>query len=177
MEDLKDTLNRLVAAHNLLRNLNGVVTEVMVDNKDVLLSLQKDQFLAGQNSKGSDLSPSYLEDDYFTSPQKAQNYARWKESHAERHNSLISVPGLFPAKNWMVPNLIVTGVFYSGLFINIGQTEFELGSSARMTPGITSKFGADTFGLNLISRTYFWNNYLVPVLIKYLNNGMQAATN
>lgn len=148
-----------------------------MDNKDVLLSLQKDQFLAGQNSKGSDLSPSYLEDDYFKSPQKAQNYARWKESHAERYNSLISVPGLFPPKNWMIPNLIVTGVFYDGLFINIGKKEFEVSSSARMTSGITSKFGADTFGLNLVSRTYFWNNYLLLVLRKYLNNGMQTATN
>lgn len=158
------------------RNLTGVINSVpeMVDNivsenKDVLLFLNRDQMLLGRDADGNILSPSYLQDPYFKTPEAAKNYANMKYNLEPVHNSLISNNTLlFPAKGRITPNLIVTGLFQDHLYITTGGGKYDIGSTYIDSSDIDRKYKGKVFGLAPQSRNYFWLEYIKPILLKAL---------
>ena len=54
------------------------VSEVVRENQEVLLSLNRDQMLLGRDAEGNILTPGYLDDPYFDTPEQAETYANMK---------------------------------------------------------------------------------------------------
>jgi hypothetical protein len=151
-----------------------VASKVAGDNKGELLDLNRDQLLSGRNINNTLLSPTYLDDDYFNTPeakrkgQTAKNYARAKSLLLAGHNARIKHNGLYPAKPENVPNLIVTGPFQDGMFINVTDRVYYVGSSYDDSGDIQAKYSYLVFGFAPPSVVYFYNKYIFPEVKKIL---------
>ena len=167
---IQNRINRYKALSNAIKNVPNVINKVVNDNKDVLLSLNRDQMLLGRDNKGNVLSPSYLSDPYFSSPAKAQAYARMKYALESMHNSLLWYPvQLFPDKDRNTPNLIVSGKFQDAMFISTSGDSFTIGSSYIDSSNINAKYKNNVFGIAPESAAYFYREYIRPVIINSLN--------
>ena len=172
IQGVNDKIKRIQTLQDNISKVPEVINSVVSSKKDVLLSLNRDQMLLGRNSDGEVLGPSYLQDPYFKTPEKAKNYAEMKYKLEGVHNNMITNPQLFPNKNKDTPNLIVTGPFQDSMFILLGENEYEIGSTYIDTPDIESKYNHKVFGIAPESRAYFYRQWLLPVLIKSLKNGL-----
>jgi hypothetical protein len=152
-----------------IRTLPEALDEVVSDNADILLSLNRDQILLGRDAEGNILAPSYLEDPYFKSPEAATAYARMKYALEPIHRGLIWNPVyLYPDKDMNTPNLIVTGSFQDRMFIKTSQGEHLIYSSYVDTYDINTKYNGKVFGLAPRSKEYFYLEYIRPALLKHL---------
>lgn len=157
-----------------VKDIDNIVNKVVEDNKDILLSLNRDQMLLGRDSQGDILSPSYLQDPYFNTPQAAQSYARMKYALESSHNSRLWAPvQLYPEKDRNTPNLIVTGLFQGAMYITTGSGKYTLGSNYINSPDIETKYRNRVFGLAPRSKEYFYLEVIKPEIIKALDYGMQ----
>ena len=153
-----------------IRSVPDVLDKVVSDNKDVLLSLNRDQMLLGRDADGDVLSPSYLQDPYFKTQAAAQSYARMKYALESSHRSLLWTPvKLYPEKDRNTPNLIVTGLFQNGLFITTGGGSFDINSSYVASGDINRKYKGRVFGIAPKSKEYFYLEFIKPILLKHLS--------
>lgn len=157
-----------------IERVGDVVGDVVSERQDVILSLNKDQMLLGRDAEGSVLSPSYLNDPYFKTPNQAQRYAGMKYSLESKHRAMIENPTLYPSKDKNTPNLIVTGPFQGGMFIRSSVDSFTIGSTYRDSGEIDSKYRGVVFGLSPESKEFFYNHYLKERL-KSLIYGVQLS--
>lgn len=157
---IQDLRKRIKRIQKNLTHIGDKIGEVVESRKDVILSLNRDQMLLGRDAEGKVLSPTYLDDPYFTSPDKAERYAHMKYKLESEHRAMIEHPSLYPDKDKNTPNLIVTGVFQSGMFINVGSGTFTIGSTYKDSNDIESKYRGLVFGLSPESKEYFYNHYL-----------------
>lgn len=168
-QQLKNKIEQLRKLSQTISSVPQIVDNVVSDNKDILLSLNRDQMLLGRDNEGNILSPSYLLDPYFKTQEAALNYARMKYSLEQQHKSLIWNPVyLFPDKDKNTPNLIVTGLFQDHLFITTGSGKYEISSTYIDSSDINRKYNNKVFGLAPQSRNYFWLEYIKPILLKAL---------
>ena len=149
-------------------NVDGVIAETVDNNKEVILSLNKDQMLLGRNAEGKEFTPSYLNDDYFRSPESAMRYAEMKYRLEAEHKMRISHPTLYPDKGKDTPNLIVTGLFQDGMFITSNRDSFTIDSNYIESADIERKYGGLVFGLSPESKAFFYDHYLKKKLINLL---------
>lgn len=151
-----------------------VAAKVAAREKSVLLDLNRDQLLSGRNAEGSLLSPDYLTDSYFDTRERAEAYAKRKDSLLDGHNSLIRHRGLYPGKPRNTPNLIVTGPFQDGMHILVSGRDYEIDSSYRDAGNIKRKYDNRVFGFAPPSVEYFFNEYIRAEVQKELGiNGMR----
>lgn len=152
-----------------IRTVPEVLEKVISDNKDVLLSLNRDQMLLGRDADGNILSPSYLQDPYFKTQEAAQSYARMKYALESSHRSLLWTPvQLYQEKDRNTPNLIVTGLFQDGLYITTGGGSFDINSSYIASGDINKKYKGRVFGIAPKSNEYFYLEFIKPTLLKHL---------
>lgn len=169
MASIQDIINRLESIRKNINSVPEIVSKVVEDNKDVILSLNRDQMLLGRDTEGEVLSPSYLQDPYFKSQEAAQAYARMKYALESQHNSYIWNPQLYPDKDRNTPNLIVRGDFQNAMFITANKTSYTIGSTYIDSPAINSKYKNRIFGLAPKSKEYFYREWILPALINALN--------
>jgi len=133
------------------------------NNQDVLLDLNRDQFLYGRDAEGEVLTPSYSQDPYFETPEAALSYKRKKEAYEAIHKGMRWNTAVgFPEKDSDTPNLIITGtLFMDYLFINIASDTYEVGSTGIAAPDIERKYGK-IYGLAPLSKEYFWFGFMRP---------------
>lgn len=155
-----------------IKNIRSTIFEVVSQNSEVLVELNRSQILQGRDNEGNLFSPGYSNDSYFKTPEKAQRYAAFKERLVSGHNSLIRYP-LFMQKPADTPNLIVTGPFIDGLFINISSGEYMINSNYKDANKINDKYGGKVFNLSEPARNFFYENVIYPKLI-YELYGMHA---
>ncbi len=163
--NIQDRIERYKKIRENISKVPDAIDKIVSDNKDVLLSLNRDQLLFGRNSEGKLLAPKYLQDPYFKTKAQAESYARMKYKMESVHNSRLWVDiQLFPYKPKDTPNLIVTGSFQDGMFILTGKDQYQLGSTYKDTPAIDQKYNGKIFGLADKSKDYFYRYYMRKIL-------------
>ena len=173
MSSIKDIIHRLDVMKRRIKNIPDSVSRVVNKNKEVLLSLNRDQMLLGRNAKGEVLTPSYLNDSYFDNYLQAQMYAAMKYSLESWHKERIENPTLYPDKGRNTPNLIVTGPFQDNMFIITNGDKFIIGSTFMESNDIEEKYKNLVFGISPESKQFFWEHYLLPELQKSLNRQLR----
>ena len=166
---LRDKINQFRKISENIRSVPEVLDKVVSDNKDVLLSLNRDQMLLGRDADGEMFKPSYLQDPYFKTQAAAQSYARMKYALEPSHKALLWTPvQLYPDKDRNTANLIVTGLFQNGLFITAGGGSFDINSSYVASGDINRKYKGRVFGIAPKSKEYFFLELIKPTLLKHL---------
>ena len=113
--------------------INSIVGEIFIEkNKEIIHGI-KGQLWDGKTGEGKDITPSYLDDPYFATKEKALAYAKWKASITKNSN-----------RNFATPNLYINGFFHSSLFID---NSFRVASNGFGNP-IIEKYGEKTFTLD-----------------------------
>lgn len=149
-------------------NIDNKIASIVEENKDVLLSINKDQLLLGRDSEGNILSPSYIEDPYFKTKEHAESYARMKYALESKHNHRIWFPAQYPDKDRNTPNLIVRGNFQDEMYITTGKDEFKINSTYIDSNDIDNKYKGKVFGIAPRYREYFYIEFMKDDLKRYL---------
>lgn len=157
---IRDLLKRVEKVKSKLNKVGETIGDVVEAEKETILSLNKDQMLLGRNADGKEFTPSYLNDDYFTTPEKAIRYAEMKYRLEPEHTIRITNPTLYPSKGKDTPNLIVTGKFQDGMFIEANKDSFTIDSNYIESQEIENKYGGLVFGLSPESKEFFYKHYL-----------------
>lgn len=138
---LNDLLDRVQGVNNGLES-GEIVRDVMLGHPDDILDLQRQQLFAGLTSTGEDVRPYYSEDlkpgGYFTSVEKAKNYAAWKGRLNYPYNA---------NRNPDAPNLYINGRFHDELGVQYDSDTVGIIGATSYAKGIVEKYGLRTFGL------------------------------
>ena len=135
-----------------LKELTGAI---IASNTAKMEDLQRAQLLRGENNKGQPL-PSILNDPYFTTPQKAKNYADWKQK-------------LFPGSPYGIANYIVTGVYHGRISVKREGDSVTTTNSATFASDIASKNNNAELGLNEKSQEQAYWSVIRQPLIRQVN--------
>lgn len=144
--------------HELQRRLKGfnILTELadsVDETKEAVVELNREQLLHGLDSEGNYLSPTYLEDPFFKSPESGKRYAEWKARIEPKRD-----------KPFFVPNLFITGRYHSTIDLSVTQETMVTTSDDPAADSIEAKFGEDIYGLNSESKSEYIPNHLLPIL-------------
>lgn len=141
------------------------------DNAGIVLQAVREQLYSGLNGDGEHLSPTYDNDPFFEEPgfwhHRAKDYKAWKYSITPPETS--SMLGLSPRPE-DVPNLYVTGVFYSEI------TAFRQGDVLIVDPGagngssIIAKYGDTVLNMGPTAIEYFNLNYMLPAIDSFFKD-------
>lgn len=149
-------------------NIKNTIADEVSKTADVILDLNRDQLLYGRDADGEQLTPSILEDPYWNDKggyQAAENYVLFKNRNRDIFDAMMSYTKiqLFPSRSNIRPNLIhSTGsFFFNHFFINVGKTNYSIGSSGLAAPDIEAKYGK-VYGLAPQSRVFYYENWLRP---------------
>lgn len=167
---IRDLIKRYDRIRKKITDIDSTIDEVVEKNKDVLLSLNRDQMLLGRDAKGNELFPGYLNDPYFDNSAQAQAYAAMKQRLEAKHNARIENPTIYPMKRRDTPNLIVTGPFQDNMFITTSPGQFTIGSTYVDSGDIERKYNNEVFGIAPGSVMFFYENYLKPALMRLIYN-------
>lgn len=152
-----NTIRARIAAINIKdESFNAVV-----ETKQDITEIQKEQLLHGLDASGNDIHPTYLEDTYFKTVAAAQRYSDWKDR---------ITPNSRRKKG--VPNLFITGVFHDTLETVVKKDVFYQDSKSRIFPDINRKYGSNLLGLNKESKIEYVKE-LRPVFIKNLRQKLK----
>lgn len=168
MASIREMMDRLLEVQRKIATLEVAVAQSVSENRDVLLSLNRDQMLLGRNADGQLFTPDYLSDPYFKTQAQAKSYAAMKYRLESRHKARIENALNYPDKPRDTPNLIVTGPFQDSMVIDVAADGFFIDSWYMDTPEIEQKYRNKVFGLAPLSKEYFWKHYLRIALKNYL---------
>jgi len=101
----------------------GIVQDIVMSDGDLIVELQKDQFMHGKDTTGDDIAPSYRNDSY-----------------ADMKQAMNSRP------EFGTPDLRLTGDFYNGFYFD--HDTLQVTSADPKTPSLIEKYGKHIFGLN-----------------------------
>jgi hypothetical protein len=151
---------------NLIRNFQALNTDIICEQsvdatKEALLDENKVQLFDGKLKTGNDLSPTYLEDPYFKTPEAAQRFSDWKDRITPNSN-----------RRRGVPNLFIDGTFYGTWSITVDGNIIRRTSTFHSADAILSVFTPDIFGLGGLYKSYYLNESLRPTFKKF----MEGAT-
>lgn len=161
MATIEEMLNRARAI-----NLTHEGATVLEDTKQQYLDINRDQTQSGRTNTGALISPSYIEDPFFRSPEAAARYSRWKDRitpHPDRPSG--------------VPNLFINGAYQAGWDIRINGNNIEHTGYSPLTSAIEAKF-RDIRGLSPDNLGKYRINYFHPLLvqrIKHILYGMSGV--
>lgn len=165
---IQELIKKFEAVQKSISEIPVTVSNIVVREQNVLLSLNRDQMLLGRNAEGEVLTPSYLDDPYFDNSRQAEAYANMKYRLESEHKARIENPTIYPDKDRNTPNLIVTGPFQDNMFILPEGQSFLLGSTYSDARDIEEKYHGLVFGIAPASKMFFYKNYLRPALLKLL---------
>lgn len=148
-------------------------TTSLRNNKQVILSLQRDQLLAGQTNEGKKLSPTYTSDPFFKTKKSADSYAARKRAKEQRHAAMIRY-NLFAPKDSNTPNLIFANSLNASQFqrklrVNITENKLTIISVWSRAKNVEKKY-PKALGLNKTSAKFLWNYTVREDLVDYWNN-------
>lgn len=162
MLGLEGFISRVSRAQTAVENYPAIIADIVSENESVLLQLNKDQMLSGVDVDEKYFTPSYLNDPYFSSTEKAVNYMNYKDKYRSMYDNRIKY-NLFPAKPAEIPNLILVGTFMNSMFITASGNAFTIGATYMESDTIERKYDKP-FGVSSMSARWFWQNFLLPGL-------------
>lgn len=132
-------------------NLDAIAGEVVEDNKDNILQLNRDQLMSGFDSNGEKMEPQYASRDY-----------------ALKKNKMNALPGLG------TPDLYLTGKFQSSLQLQVMGKDVKFSDTDDKAKYLEVNYGPDNiYGLSEDSigeaRTEFLQQGLVEKMAASLN--------
>jgi len=147
-------MGRLINLYNKIKALDTdkICVDVIVENKDELLALNKEQLLEGKNNEGGDM-PSYLNDPYFKSLKSAQAYSDWKDEITPN-----------PKRKKGVMNLFIVGTYHDSIELTIEGLKINYQASF-LGPEIESKH-PNIYGLGPEKRIEYKEKFTLPVFKK-----------
>lgn len=125
-----------------------IIEDIIQADSDIIVELNQKQLLAGKNNDGSNVKPDYA----------SQKYAEFKQQIAPN-----SERGLY------TPNLYLTGNFYSTFFVLAMNGIVTYGSDGDVND-LEGKYGSKIFGLTGESKKFYIENYLLPKVMKEIDN-------
>lgn len=134
MATLQEIITRF---EELDSQLEQIIVDVLTDEKQHILDLNREQLYDGKNSEGIDLSPTYYEDPYFKSLEQAVGYSDWKDKITPN-----------PRRTQGVANLFINGFFYKSIDVTINKDGLRFNSSFDDENEISNKYGGNIFGLD-----------------------------
>lgn len=138
------TINSLLQKFQAL-DTDEIINESLVETVPQFEETQRLQLMAGKTKSGDPIEPVYLSNKY-----------------AAAKNEMNSLPGLG------VPDLRLTGAFYEGIDVEVGNDDLDIISKDSKGPQLENKY-ADIFGLG----TDFKSDYLDilrPVVNEKISN-------
>ncbi len=121
-------------------NTDKVIEESFIETKDSFKRINKEQLKTGKTNTGETVKPRY----------RSSKYARVK-------NEMNALPGLG------VPDLFVTGKFYSGIEADPGKDVIKIISKDSKGPDLEDKYPG-IFGLGSSFKKQYLDEELRPVL-------------
>ena len=118
-------------------SIPSIIAQVIKDGEDGILEKVRSQLWDGKTPEGKDITPSYLADPYFKTPQQAKAYVAWKEQITPN-----------PDRNPISPNLFINGYFHSTLSIDYDEEGFIITNNTHLGQSVIMKYGYETFGLS-----------------------------
>ena len=103
---IRELIRKYTKIQENIKNIPAVINGIVARDKDILLSLNRDQMLLGRNAEGEVLTPSYLNDPYFKSNLQAEAYARMKYKLEQEHKARIENPTHIRTKTRIPPILL-----------------------------------------------------------------------
>jgi hypothetical protein len=162
MFSLRQTIDRFQQIRDT--DIYNVAADVAAERADILMDMNRDQLLYGRNADGELLTPGYLDDPYFKTPEAAQRYHNKKVAMENDHRGrfrarLYFGVQLFPDKPSDTPNLLINGRwFFNHFFINVNKEShsYIIGSTGLVAWEIEDKYGQEVYGLAPKSRDFFF---------------------
>lgn len=116
----------------------------------------RDQLYDGKNSLGEDITPSYLDDPFFKSPEQALAYSKWKDKITPN-----------PNRKTHTPNLFINGYFHSTINLKVTKEEIIYDTNA-FGKEIIAKYGDKLLGMGPITKEVFIEDLFYPRLKKII---------
>jgi hypothetical protein len=123
-------------------NVGEVIESSMEDAAPLIADRQKDQMRDGVNQKGAKIGR-------YRNP-----------AYARKKNAMNPLPG------FGVPDLLLTGAFYKGIYADVRGDKLILDSTDGKTPKLAKQYGEEIFGLNRSTKAEFIREDLRPVFMK-----------
>lgn len=146
------------------KELDEIPERIIQAHKPELVELVKDQLYSGLNGNDKALTPSYLNDPFFNTPEagqwrgRASAYAKWKYLQTPPRGSSAG----HPPRKFETPNLTIIYVFYDSITaVNI-EKGVRIGSNTPLGSDIEQKYGSVIFKIGNISKAYFINHIFKP---------------
>lgn len=153
MTTIKDYLNNAIKAKEMIPD---IIDGIIFDNEEMILDMNRQQMMDGQNNEGVEIRPLYSQDPYFKTPASAQAYISWKQ---------IITPNT--KRNPDVPNLFIDGTFHRSLQLFRVGPKIMIKGNASFADNIDSKFN-DVLGLAPYNQERLNKEYIYPDLMEFL---------
>lgn len=146
---------------DLLRtvSIQQISQDSIIQVKDELLTLNKEQMYDGKRADGQDIAPSYFNDPYFKQPGAGQRYSAWKDKITPN-----------PKRSSGTPNLFINGTYYDTITITVLKDRIEYNSNFEQG-ALEQKYGPKIYSLGGEYRQR-WIEFLQPV---FMNNVRDAC--
>jgi hypothetical protein len=148
---------------HLRTNIRKLATDSVVETKETLLALNKEQLLEGKNKYGLDLAPTYLDDPYFKSREAAQRYSDWKDRITPN-----------PKRKKGVPNLFIVGTYHNSIEATLQGNKLEVTASFSQAKSIENKY-TGLYGLSAPFKQRYIETDVRPLLYNKIRTSLKSA--
>lgn len=174
---LEDVALRLEQYRNKLtwRSVQTIVNKALIDSRQDIIQMNRDQLAAGLDAQERNLRPTYLTDRYFNSLKEGNRYANFKKHYIDKPRFAFYqyTPAISPT-----PNIYLTGYFYSNIVVEKaklspdGGLDIAIGNASAITEDIVSKYGAEVLGLTQRHAEYLYEWYIKFNIDAYLEDAL-----
>lgn len=165
--------NIMTAYENCKEMVEGFepfLISLLQSNKSEIVDYIQEQLYSGIDGNDEKLTPSYMNDTWFNSPEagkwknNAKGYMMWKSRITTPTPSYLGIP----ARGIQTPNLIITGEFYNSIRPVASEKGLRI-ETRGFTDGdqIESKYGSQIFGLSSYAKAYFIRYILLGEIDNY----------
>lgn len=142
------------------------------NNSDIVVTAVTEQLRSGLDGDDEYLEPTYDNDPYFDDPKspwyhRGEKYKEWKKGITPPIVS--SMLGLSP-RSEEVPNLFITGTFYSTITAYREGDILVVTSDRGDGPAIVKKYGDQILDMGRTAVTYFNEEHMLPAIERFFKN-------
>ena len=161
--------------HKMAEGFQGACVSCMHENAGRIRNLILEQLIAGQDSEGRHLTPTYDNDPFFEEEgfwhHRNASYKAWKRTITPQITGG-QVLGLDPRPD-EVPNLYIDGTFYGQIDVSGMPEGLNVDAGTGNGPAIVGKYdeaGHNILGLGPSSKEYFLREFMIPCIDRFFKS-------